>query len=259
MTLLSESLEQKILIGTKSIKEMVVSIHQPSYWPWLGLLDKIAKTDTFILLDDAQVSKGTFQYRNIFYCNGKATFITLPVNLRLGTRFNELEFKNDKWKVVHLNKLHSYYLKAPYFIEVYSWLEKFYSNTHNEPIELLKETMLFTLEKLDIKIDFFLSSKLKVSGQKGEMVLNLCKAIGATHYLAGRGSFKYMQDYLPGFKEAKIKVIWHEFNHPVYMQDPRFPFVDGLSCLDFFFFLGFKKAKEIFQESIKIKNVYDKE
>jgi hypothetical protein len=228
---------------------MVVSIHQPSYWPWLGLLDKIAKTDTFILLDDAQISKGTYQYRNIFYCNGKARFITLPVNLKLGIRFNELEFKNTNCKAEHLNKLHNYYLKAPYFKVVYPELEKFYSMDFNKPVDLLKETMLFTFEKLNIKLNYFLSSQFDITGTKGEMVLNLCKAVGATHYLAGRGSFEYMQEYLPMFEKAKIKVIWHEFHHPVYRQDYRFPFVAGLSCLDLFFFQGFEKAREIFREA----------
>jgi len=243
-------LELKILIGKTSINKMLASIHQPSYWPWLGLFDKIAKTDTFILLDNAQVVKGTYQYRNIFFCSGEAKFITLPVNLKLGIRFNELEFNNGTWKAEHLNKLHNYYLKAPYFNVVYSELEKFYSNNFNNPIDLLKETMLFSFERLNINVDFFLSSQFSISGFKGEMVLNLCKAVGATHYLAGRGSFEYMQEYIPMFEEAKIKVTWHEFHHPVYGQDSRFPFVAGLSCLDLFFFQGFEKAREIFWGNI---------
>ena len=220
------------MIGKTSINKMLASIHQPSYWPWLGLFDKIAKTDTFILLDNAQVVKGTYQYRNIFFCSGEAKFITLPVNLKLGIRFNELEFNNGTWKAEHLNKLHNYYLKAPYFNVVYSELEKFYSNNFNNPIDLLKETMLFSFERLNINVDFFLSSQFSISGLKG------------------RGSFEYMQEYIPMFEEAKIKVTWHEFHHPVYGQDSRFPFVAGLSCLDLFFFQGFEKAREIFWGNI---------
>jgi hypothetical protein len=245
---------QKILIGKTFINKMLVSIHQPSYWPWLGLLDKIAKTDTFILLDNAQVVKGTYQYRNIFFCSGEAKFITIPVNLKLGIRFNELEFNNRTWKAEHLNKLHNYYLKAPYFNIVYSELEKFYSNNFNNPIDILKETMLFSFKKLSINLNILLSSQFEVTGTKGEMVLNLCKAVGATNYLAGQGSFEYMQAYLPMFEKAQIKVTWHEFHHPVYGQDSRFQFVSGLSCLDLFFFQGFEKAREIFRESLNFKS-----
>ena len=122
----------------------IVSIHQPSYWPWLGLLDKIAKTNTFILLDDSQVVKGTFQYRNIFFCNGDAKFITIPLYLKLGMNFNEITFRNSEWKNDHLNKLHNYYLKTPFFEHVFSDLEKFYEQDFIKPIDLLRETMLFS-------------------------------------------------------------------------------------------------------------------
>ena len=229
---------------------MVVSIHQPSYRPWLGLLDKIAKTDTFILLDDAQVSKGTYQYRNIFFCNGKANFITLPVNLKLGMRFNDLEFKNTRWKTEHLNKLFNYYHKAKYFKEVYPELEKFYSRNYNKPIDLLKESMLFSFEKLTINLNFLLSSQFYITGSKGEMVLNLCKAVGATHYLAGRGSYEYMQEYLQVFAQNNIKIMWHSFCHPVYKQNPKYTFIEGLAGLDFFFFLGFGNAKKLFWNNV---------
>ncbi len=229
----------------------VVSIHQPSYWPWLGLLDKIAKTNTFILLDDAQVVKGTNQYRNIFYYNGEAKYITIPLNLKLGMNFNELTFRNDEWKKDHLNKLLNYYLKSPFFEETFIDLRVFYGQEFERPIDLLRETMIFCFNKLGIKVDLFLSSELNVDGKKGERVLNLCKKVGANIYLAGKGSYNYMQEYLPKFINEKIEVKWHSFQHPVYRQDPKYPFIEGLSCLDIFFFEGFENSKEIFWRNIR--------
>ena len=35
---------------------MIVSIHQPDYIPWLGLYYKMAHSDVFVYLDDAQYS-----------------------------------------------------------------------------------------------------------------------------------------------------------------------------------------------------------
>ena len=49
---------------------MKISIHQPSYWPWLGLLHKIRLSDADVILDNVNISKGSFQYRNQFLCNG---------------------------------------------------------------------------------------------------------------------------------------------------------------------------------------------
>src|SRR5262245_12377367 len=62
---------------------MRVSIHQPSYWPWLGQLAKIAKSDRYVFLDSVDAARDDFQYRNLFFCNGQAKFLTLPVNYRM--------------------------------------------------------------------------------------------------------------------------------------------------------------------------------
>jgi hypothetical protein len=110
--------------------------------------------------------------------------------------------------------------------------------------------MLFSFEKLDINVDFFLSSQLGVNGIKGEMVLNLCKAVSATKYLAGRGSYEYMQEYLPHFSSNNIIVNWHSFRHPIYVQNSKFPFIEGLAGLDIFFFLGFENAKKVFWQNV---------
>ena len=42
---------------------MIVSIHQPNLWPWLGFFDKMAASDLFILLDTVPFTKGGFQNR----------------------------------------------------------------------------------------------------------------------------------------------------------------------------------------------------
>ena len=206
--------------------------------------------DTYILLDDAQVVKGTYQYRNIFLCNGDAKFITLPLNLKLGMNFNELTFSNDNWKNDHLNRFYNYYHKAPHFEQIYSELKNFYNQEFKKPIDLLKKTMFFCFEKLDIKTELLVSSNFNVDGTKGDMVLNLCKAAGAEIYMAGQGSYDYMQEYLEKFQKSGIKIKWHSFHHPVYEQNPRYPFTEGLGCLDIFFFKGYGQSKKIFWRNI---------
>lgn len=229
---------------------MIACIHQPSYWPWLGLLDKIAKSDTFILLDEAQVSKGTYQYRNIFWCNGKAKFVTLPVTFNLGMSFNEMNFSNDLWKDDHLAKFRNYYLKAPYFGEVFEPVSRLYQLNFKKPIDLLIEIMSFSFDILGINVKLLRSSSFGLNGKKGEMVLNLCKQVSARQYLAGRGSYEYMQEYLHLFQQENIEVVWHSFKHPVYTQSSKYPFQEGLGCLDLFFFEGFENSKKIFWENI---------
>jgi len=42
---------------------MIVGIHQPNYLPYLGFIDKLSKSDVFIIYDDAQFTKGDFQHK----------------------------------------------------------------------------------------------------------------------------------------------------------------------------------------------------
>ena len=43
---------------------MMVAIHQPHYFPWLGYLAKMASVDKFILMDTVQLEKRSYMHRN---------------------------------------------------------------------------------------------------------------------------------------------------------------------------------------------------
>jgi len=226
-------------------------IHQPSYWPWFGLLDKIAKAKDFILLDNVQVSKGSHQYRNIFYCNGKSKYLTIPVKMHLGDRFCDLKFLDTANITEHLNKLDQYYKLAPFHDEIIELINPIYTTHYDSPLSLLIATMQKSMDILGIDTSMYLSSSYKVEGKKGDLVLALCVAHGAKSYLAGRGSYDYMQSYISSFNKAGIKVIWHNFSHPVYQQFSNHQFISGLSCLDPLFFIGIQKTREIFWNNVK--------
>ena len=47
----------------RSCAQMIVAAHQPHYLPWLGYLDKMAKADLFVVMDDLQYEAQNFQNR----------------------------------------------------------------------------------------------------------------------------------------------------------------------------------------------------
>jgi len=235
---------------------MTLTIHQPSYWPWLGLLDKIAKADKLIILDDVEINKASFQFRNQFYCNGEAKYISLPINFRKNTKINVAKFKNDKWASDHLNKLVNYYRKAPYFNQVFPQIEDLYqSKSQLPPYLFVIETTLFLMEHLHISTQTELSSESIYDGKKGDLVFNICEKNQATNYLSGQGAKDYMDERIFNkFVDNKINIHWHEFNHPTYSQVKKYPFVSGLAGLDILFFQGFEKARDIFQMNLTSTN-----
>ena len=40
----------------------LVAIHQPNFFPWLGYLNKVARADTFVVLDKARASADLIRY-----------------------------------------------------------------------------------------------------------------------------------------------------------------------------------------------------
>src|SRR5947207_192771 len=81
------------------------------------------------------------------------------------------------------------------------------------------------------------SSALGVEGAKSELVLNLCKAVGASALLVGLGGSRHYLDRR-AFAEAGIELQMQEFAHPVYPQRGATPFSAGLSALDLLFNCG---------------------
>ena len=54
--------------------DVVVGIHQPNFFPWFGFFLKIARSDKFVFLDDAQTQKkgGSYLNRTKININGES-------------------------------------------------------------------------------------------------------------------------------------------------------------------------------------------
>ena len=66
-------------------------------------------------------------------------------------------------------------------------------------------------------------------------LIDLCRAVGATRYLAGPGAEHYMDK--PRFEASGIQVETQVFQHPIYRQVYE-PFEPNLSALDLLFMQG---------------------
>jgi len=252
----------EMLNGIRKKDNLVVSIHQPSYFPWLGLLDKIAKSDIFILLDEVQLMDRGFQHRNIFLdSQGRIKYLTIPI-LKKGYREKKIRDilinPYENWKRKHKNFLFFNYSNHPFFKEIYPKLEEFFSKNFKYLIDALYESMKIVMCFLGIKTTILFQSQLKYdrSKMKAELILELLKVIKYEFqkdvvYLSGEGAKVYMMPHLLQFEKEGIKVIWNKFKHPVYPQKNSSKFVEGLSSLDFLFNMGIKKGKEIFWNNIK--------
>ena len=87
----------------------------------------------------------------------------------------------------------------------------------------------YLLAAFSIDVKVVKSSEMNVEGQRGELILNTCRQVGADTYLSGVSGRDYLD--LGKFAEAGITVRFQEFHHPVYQQLYA-PFLPCMSSVD---------------------------
>lgn len=230
---------------------MIVSIHQPSYFPWLGLLHKISNCDEYIVMDEVQLTDNAFQHRNLFLtADGKVKYLTIPFNKKnyLHRHFKELEITDQSWRINHLNFIMNGYRKHPYYDEIFPVLADFFSRDYPLLIDAVMASMQISLNLFAIKATVVFQSDMGYdrSLKRGDLVINLVQASGATCYLSGVGAQEYLDE--EAFKDG-LSLKYNYFEHPKYPQSNAANFVPGLSCLDVLFNLGVSGSQELLNGS----------
>lgn len=186
---------------------MILTVHQPNFFPWFPFFEKMSKSDLFIILSHAQFNRRQFQNRFQI----EKSIYTLPV--KSGVRADLIKFKS-------------------YIEPASNWLrikQKLNSKQLNEFDPLIGESLLETNSEI-IKL---IASKLDIQTEikydwempgynASEKIVNLCRRFGATTYLSGPSGRNYLNTDL--FNESTIKIEYHESNS-------RYPILAKLNYL----------------------------
>ncbi|KDN75066.1 hypothetical protein DF19_26275 [Streptomyces olindensis] len=210
---------------------MRVTIHQPEHLPWLGLLAKVAASDLWIILDSVPYRKNYFQNRNRVLVNGQPTWLTVPVTAPFGTLIRDVRMcEVPSWRRRYRGRLIqavSGTRSADRVGDLLSVIDA------APPGGLLADLNLdladYLLSQFDVKAPMVRSSELHATGTKSELIVNLCRAVGADEYLAGPSGRDYLD--LDVFAEHGVTVRFFDFDHPTYAQGGD-PFVPCLSAFD---------------------------
>jgi hypothetical protein len=111
------------------------------------------------------------------------------------------------------------------------FFEGIYARPWVKLADLTRELTEYLLDAFAIKTKLYFSSQMNASGKKDELVLNLCRELGATEYLSGPLGRNYLREEL--FHERKIAVRYDDYRHPEYPQVyPGFePYMAALDLL----------------------------
>ena len=224
---------------------MKIAIQQPEHLPWIGFFDKMINVDLYVFLDNVQYKKRYFENRNRIRTPTGWQWITVPVLTKGLYKQLIREVKIDctrNWKKAYLGSLQQNYSKAGYFDSIFPGIERIITCADDLLVDLNIRLVETINGYLDILTPTVLASELKeFTTHGGDLILDICLKTGADCYYSGPDG----RNYLPSerFKEAGIRIQYHDYEHPRYEQ-VHHPFISHMSILDLLFLYG-PKAKNI--------------
>lgn len=234
---------------------MIISIHQPNYFPWPGYFFKILKSDIFVFLDDVQYSNNSFTNRTNILQNSNKSWLSVPIKQKMGQKINKTLIADPMWRIRHLSKIKNCYLKTDFFPALWDKTNLIYDNLDLEHISEINKTIIMTLsEWFGHKTKFYSSSSLNIKDSlKGEdRIIKIIKHFNADVYLSGEGGKNYQEKN--NFMNEGIKLVYSMYSEePYYQMLKTKKFISGLSILDLLFSLGIDSSKAYITKSFLVK------
>lgn len=229
--------------------DMDVALMQPTFMPWIGYFELMAKSEVFVVLDDFQFEYQSFGHRNRLFVNkGQVGWITIRVDKSSAYLKSYKEAKileNSGWRAKLWRGIEANYHKAPFWKEL---SERLYYCINN-PFETLAEQNMAIIcwvsEVLELPTRIEYSSNLNITGRRSEHVVNILRAVQADRYLCAYGSFDYMkEDGL--FPLDDIEVVFQNANLKAYSQTRSTKgFVPYMSIIDALLNVGPDETKKL--------------
>jgi hypothetical protein len=209
------------------------SIHQPNFFPWLGYFDKIKRSDIFVFLDHVQTPKkgSSWFNRTQLRCFDKEIFYTCPINRPSGViTIHQTQFSDPEWKVNFMAVLKNYYRNSPNCSDVCHDLSGLIHKKDYEYLaDLNKDIIVHFSKYFGYAAQFVSSTNLGIKTKATEMLIDICKQVGADVYLCGGGASGYQKDEL--FEKKGIDLIYQNFVSEPYGNPENY--LPGLSIIDY--------------------------
>lgn len=217
---------------------------QPTYLPWSGYFSMMDAVDKFILLDTVQFDKRSWQQRNRIKTPNGAQWLTIPVKTkgRSTQQISEVEIESDRdFPTANLKSIRHNYKRSACFGEYVDRFEQEYY-CHDNRLSVLTTGLIRLLANwLGITAEITLASEYKQSGAKSDLLVSICREVGATEYITPPGSLDYLSSST-AFPDAGIKVKRFDYEHPIYRQLYG-DFIPYMSVIDLLFNHGNKSAE----------------
>ena len=195
-----------------------IGINQPHYLPWRLYYERIKEVDLHVVLDDVQFEKNSLVNRNrICKLKQDPFYLTIPLDTK--GKFGDLAInkisssKTINWRRKHINSIKSNLFKfskdQDFLMQIIDEINC--ERSYPDFFKLLVELDKLILKKLKINTPIIFSSDLNIKNKKSEMIVEICKSLGANIYLSGPGGVEYLNKL--EFSRNNIKI---EYTNDLY-------------------------------------------
>lgn len=218
---------------------MIISANPAYFCPFPGFFYKAVLSDVLIILDEVQFPHGTtWISRNRFKNDQGALWLTIPVWKKgLGEQnINQVRICYEgRWPRKHLESLKGAYRNAPYFGDHLGFIEELFASRFTKLIDLNLAIISFLMNSLQVQTRLVLLSELGVKARATQLLIEICKAMGASAFLAQSQAKKYLDADL--FQKEGIELRYFRYVAPIYPQLWG-DFLANLSTFDLVFNCG---------------------
>jgi hypothetical protein len=238
---------------------MIVSAAQPYFCPYPEYFARAVASDIFVILDAVQFPLGsTWITRNRFKNDSGAIWLSIPVWKKgLGLQMiSEVKICPDgRWQRKHRESIIQAYHHAPYLEEHRDFFQALFSSGFETIVHLNMHAITHVMTSIRATTKVVLLSDLGIEEKGSKLIVEICRALSGTCYLAPAPAGKYLDEDI--FRKGGIELAWFRQPTPVYPQLWG-DFLPNLSVFDLILNCG-PKAEEMIKKKYSVSRSQDSE
>lgn len=193
-----------------------VGIVQSAYLPWKGYFDIINRSDKFVFFDSVQFSKRSWVTRNRIKSPLGTRWISVPVSGTTTKSIDEIKISETNWLDSHIATLRQSYSSTEHYSSIESIIIEASSKFEGTISSFNQEFISLVCKYLSIETELINVRDIEHNGQRTELLISICKELGATKYISGPAAKSYIKGE---FQESGIDLEWMDYsNYPEYEQ-----------------------------------------
>ena len=204
---------------------MKVAVMQPYFFPYIGYFQLMHAVDCFVIFDDVQYIERGWVNRNLVRLDDRAIWLTLPVwkaarHLRINERSYALD---DQTRGDVLRRIQACYSRSSNHTEMGALVATIMESSESNVARFNGHLLRVIAGVLGIDCAIVYASETADCGTlRGvERILELCRVLGATHYVNAIGGKALYDEAAFSMQGIKLSFLSSKIEPPILREGPQ--------------------------------------